>query len=298
MTPWLDSRTRRKLEQVMLMANRVRAGVSTGERRSSRRGSSIEFADYRNYVQGDDLRRLDWKLYARAEKPYIKIYEDEEDLTVHLFLDVSASMDFPPAEAAPDSNKFTYGRRLISGLATIALSGTDRLSLTAVSGNSLHTFGPYRGRAYLPRMFAFISALQANGGLDLNSALQTYARKERRPGLVIIVSDLFIPNGITSGLNELVGRGYEVALIHTLAPEELDPPLAGDLRLVDVETGRAQEVTIDAAMRQLYLQRLQHWQSELRLECQRRNVHYLPVSTDTPFEKIILSEMRRLRLVR
>ncbi|MEO0560727.1 MAG: DUF58 domain-containing protein, partial [Chloroflexota bacterium] len=150
-TMLFDGRTRRKLEQLMLTANKVRAGAIKGERRSSKRGTSIEFADYRNYVKGDDLRKLDWKLYGRTGKPFIKLFEDEEDLAVHVILDTSKSMDFPQDAERPDEHKFTYARRLMAGIATISLATNDRLLMTAASGNGVRAFGPYRGRAYSPQ---------------------------------------------------------------------------------------------------------------------------------------------------
>src|SRR5215211_3838940 len=118
--PLFDEKTRRKLEQLMLAASRVRSGAIKGERRSTKRGTSIEFADYRDYARGDDRRRLDWKIYARLGRPLTKLYEDEEDLAVHLILDTSASMNWP-REGNAEFNKFDYGRRLLAGLGYTSL---------------------------------------------------------------------------------------------------------------------------------------------------------------------------------
>ncbi len=293
-----DGRTRRQLEQLMLNANKVRAGAIKGERRSSKRGTSIEFADYRNYVKGDDLRKLDWKLYGRTGKPFIKLFEDEEDLAVHLILDTSKSMDFPQNADDPDLNKFTYGRRLMAGIATISLATNDRLLMTAAHGGGVERFGPHRGRAFTPRMFEYIGKLAADGAIDLNEVLSRYVQRERRAGLAIIITDMFHPAGYVDGVNALIGRGYEVAVMHTLSPEEMEPPLAGDLSLIDAETGTVQEVTIDGGMREIYMKRLAEWQMGISTELRRRGVHYFPIRTDTPFERVILSEMRALGLVR
>lgn len=293
-----DGRTRRKLEQLMLIANKVRVGAIKGERRSNKRGTSIEFADYRNYVRGDDLRRLDWKLYARTERPYIKIFEDEEDLAVHLLLDTSKSMAFPEPGNDPDTHKFTYAQRLLAALATISLASNDRLMMTAANGQGVSVFGPARGRVYTPRMFEFVGGLQTDGAIDLNTVLRDYVKRERRAGLAIVISDMFHPDGYLDGLTALIGRGYEVAVMHTLAPEEVEPPLAGDLRLIDAETGIGQEVTIDAGMREVYMRRLAEWQNDISASLRRRGMHYLPIRTDIPFEKVVLSEMRGLGLVR
>jgi uncharacterized protein (DUF58 family) len=293
--PLFDEKTRRKLEQLMLAASRVRAGAIKGERRSNKRGTSIEFADYRNYVPGDDLRRLDWNIYARLERPLTKLYEDEEDLAVHLILDTSASMDFPDD---PDLNKFTYTRRLLAGLGYVSLTSNDRLLVTAVSGGELSHFGPARGRAYGVRLLNYINDLQARGTTDLNAVLRDYAMRAGRPGLCIIVSDMFSPTGYMNGVNALLGKGYEVAIVHVLAPDEIEPPLAGDLRLLDVETGVAQEVSIDGTMRDLYVRRVEEWRDSIRMECVRRNVHFIPVDTRTAWEKVILYELRRLGIVK
>lgn len=291
-----DEKTRRKLEQVMLWSTRVRAGAMKGERRSTKRGTSIEFADYRNYTRGDDLRRLDWNVFARLERPYIKLLEDEEDLAVHIILDTSASMDWPKDDG--DHNKFTFARRLAAGLAYTSLTSNDRMLLTASSTTGTESFGPARGLARGVAMLKFASALKAGGVADLNTILSDYALRARRPGLCIIISDMFSPSGYVDGVNDLLGRGYEVTLIHVLSPDEITPPLAGDLRLIDAETGQGQEVTIDAAMRDLYTQRLEAWRGEIRAECMRRGVHYLMVETSEAWEKVILQDMRRMGLLK
>jgi len=292
-----DEKTRRKMEQLTLVATRVRAGAMKGERRSSKRGTSIEFADYRDYVRGDDLRRLDWNIYARLERPFIKLLEDEEDLAVHLLLDVSSSMDWP-REGVRDQNKLLYGQRLLAGLAHISLATQDRLTLAALTDAPIAQFGPSRGRGYTLAMFDFVGRLEAQGVTDLNAALRAYALRGGRPGLCFLMSDLLSPDGFSTGLNALLAKGYEVGIIHLLAPDEVDPPLGGDLRLVDVETGRAQEVTVDGGMRSLYIKRLHDWQDGIRADCAKRGVHYVPVVTDTPWEKVILGSLRRLGAVK
>jgi uncharacterized protein (DUF58 family) len=292
-----DEKTRRKLQQLSLVASRVRAGAIKGERRSKRRGTSIEFADYRNYTQGDDLRRLDWNIFARLERPYIKLLEDEEDLAVHLILDTSASMDWPQ-EGEFDQNKLVYAQRLVAALAYTALSNNDRTTIAAMSSTGTRHFGPARGRGQGVAMMNFVQALTTGGVTDLNTALKDYALRSSRPGLCLIATDMFSPSGYIEGLNVLLGKGYEVALLHVMSPDEISPPLGGDLRLVDVETGMPQEVTIDGAMRDLYERRLAAWRDDIRADCARRGVHYVTVETSTPWERLMLYELRRLGLVR
>ena len=261
-----------------------------------KRGTSVEFADYRNYTPGDDLRQLDWNIYARLERPYIKLLEDEEDLAVHLILDCSASMNYPE-DAEADHHKLLFAKRVFAGLAYVSLTSNDRLMLTAMNDNGLNHFGPVRGRGQGVAMLRYVHRVEADGITDLNIMLKDYAVRVSRPGLVIVISDMFSPTGYVDGINALLSKGHEVVLIHVLAPEEVTPPLTGDLRLVDVETGAAQEVTIDATMRTIYQQRLEAWQQDIRQECVRRGAQYLMVQSDEPYEKVILQDFRRMGLI-
>ena len=297
----LPEMIRRRLDPLMLHAKSIRSGSMKGERRSVKRGTSIEFADYRNYTRGDDLRKLDWNVYARLEKPYIKLLEDEEDLAVHILLDISGSMDWPNAESEggnPEHNKLLFAKRLYAGLAYISLKTGDRLMLSALTETGLKQFGPSRGRAQVVPMLRFAHDLTANGITDLNQSLRDYALREKRTGLVIVITDMFSPTGYIEGLNRLLGKGHEIVLLHLLSPDEVTPPIAGDLSLIDVETGATQEVTVDANMRTIYQQRLTQWLDSIRDDCARKGVHYLMVETDIPFEKVILFELRKLGIVR
>jgi len=325
-TQLLPESVRRRLDGLMLVARSIRAGRMKGERRSTKRGTSIEFADYRNYTPGDDLRKLDWNVYARLERPYVKLLEDEEDLAVHVLLDISASMDWPIPEAtgvvssdhvshkttnfpsreirfvkqdnAPHPhNKLHYAQRLAAALGYIALKTGDRLMLHAMNDRGANFFGPSRGRAQTVPLLQFAHGLNPGGITDLNTALREFTIRERRPGLVIVISDGFSPTGISEGLKRLQGKGHDVVFVQVLSPDEVTPPMTGDLRLVDVETGEAQEVTIDANMRAIYQQRLESWLDDIRDECARRGIHYLMVQTDTPYEEVLLYELRRLGVI-
>ncbi len=293
----LPETIRRRLEQLMLVARTVRAGAVKGDRRSVKRGTSIEFADYRNYAAGDDLRQLDWNIYARLERPYIKLLEDEEDLAVHILVDASASMDFP-AEGEADQHKLLFAKRIAAGLAYLSLTSGDRLSLAALHDGPPQMFGPARGRAQSLRMLHFLGQIAAVGMVDLDAALADFAGRARA-GLTLLISDMFSLDGqYREGLNALLSRGHEVAIVHVLAREELQPQATGDLSLVDIETMLQQEVTLDGAMLSVYQRRLQSWCDELRDDCRRRGVHYFPMITDTAWESLILRDMRRAGLVK
>ncbi len=293
-----DEKTLRKLERLTLVASRVRAGVMKGERRSTKRGTSIEFADYRNYTRGDDLRRLDWNVFARLERPFIKLLEEEEDLAVHLLIDASESMNWPHENN--DQNKFRYAQRVMAGLAYISLGSGDQLTIAALGGQggASAIWGPYRGRGYTLSVLDFLGKMKTGGDTDLSADIKSYATHSARPGLVMLISDLMSPTGYQDGLAALQGRGYEVGLIHVLSPDEVQPQLAGDLQLIDVETGTGQDVSVDSAMHDLYVRRLVAWRDEIGAYCLRRGIHYASVETGTPWEQLILFELRRLGVIR
>ncbi|MFO7683036.1 MAG: DUF58 domain-containing protein [Chloroflexota bacterium] len=287
--------TLHKLEQLTLVAERVRVGVMKGDRRSRKRGTSIEFADYRNYTKGDDLRRLDWNVYARLERPFIKLLEEEEDLSVHLLVDASASMDWPEAG---DEHKLTYALRLAGALGHIALTSGDLLTVTLLNSREDRKWGPFRGRQNTLRLLQFLETAEAGGITDLNQSLRRYAQRASRPGMLFVLSDLLSPNGFQDGLNALQSRGYEVGLLHVLSLDEIDPPLSGDLKLVDLETGQDAEITLDVATLDQYRQRVQEWQTETAVLCANRASHYIPLTTDTPWEQVIMQTLREKTVIR
>ena len=290
-----DEATLRKLNQLTLASSRVRAGMIKGERRSTKRGTSIEFADYRNYTPGDDLRRLDWNVYARLDRPFIKLLEEEEDLAVHILVDLSRSMDWGDGE----SNKLHYALCLAAALGSIALSSGDRLTVTTLqSGKVSAQFGPSRGAQNLVQMLNFLEGLKANGHTNLNQSVREYSLEARRPGLAFILSDLFSPAGYQDGIYLLQSKGYEVSILHILAPDEMDPPLAGDLRLVDVETGQAEEVSLDGGLREIYRHSLKAWQENFQNEFRKRGIRYMKLVTDTAWDKVVLYEMRKQGVVK
>jgi len=293
----------RKIDRLSLLVRKRRSGQLKGERRSTKRGTSVEFADYRDYTRGDDLRRVDWNIYARLERPFVKLFEEEEDLSVHLLLDASRSMGWSEREGTFDpANKWLYARRVAAALGYMALSSGDRLTVallqTNAGGGPLLRFGPARGKGQTLPLLQFLGQQQAAGTTDLNRALRDYALAARRPGLAILITDLFFPTGYRDGWSALLAHGYDGLLIHVLTPEEANPPLVGDLKLVDIESGHEQEVTIDEGMRSLYLRRLAAWQDEVNRWCGQRGISYVAVTTDLPFDQLILFHLRQRGLIK
>lgn len=301
-----DEAALHKLEQLTLTADSVRVGVMKGNRRSRKRGASVEFADYRDYAQGDDLRRLDWNVFARLERPFIKLTQEEEDLAVHILVDTSDSMNWPPGadgEIAPD-HKLRFGLQLAGVLGYIGLLSGDLVSVTLFDSAGRRDWGPFRSRSNGWPLIQFLEANNQNltnsgtrqTALDLS--LRDYALRSRRPGLLFLISDLLTSGDVREGLNALLSRGYEVVLLHVLSPGELSPELAGDLRLLDVETGEAAEVTLDALALDEYATHLATWQQGISTFCGARGIHYSLAASDTSWEQLILQALRQQGVVR
>ncbi len=287
-----DEEFLRRLQRLAIVARRSRPGHTRGERSSPRRGSSLEYADMRAYVPGDDLRRVDWNVYARLERLLVKLYRAEEEVTVHLLLDSSASMDW----GTP--HKLTYARRTAAALGYLALAGFDRALTTTISAGQTRQSRVLHGPHSLARLLDFLGEGEPGGATDLDGSLRAYAARGRSPGPLFLISDLLSPGGCRDGLRALVAARYEVAVIHLLAPDEVSPPLTGNLRLIDRETGAAREVSIDDGLLRAYRDHFHAWQAGLRDDCRQYGISYLPVVTDQPFDDLILATLRHAGLIR
>jgi len=290
----------RRLEQFQLLAARRAKSSARGERRSKARGQSVEFADYRNYSHGDDFRYLDWNLYGRLEKLFVKLYEEERELPVRIFLDASESMTFG------EPRKFDFARQIAAAIGYVALCGFDRVSvipfpeqIPAESGANSQSQQAIRGALRAVRgkkssmtFFQNLSAVTAGGSADLNQALRRGALEARQAGVAIVLSDFLDPAGYEPGLGALIGRGFQVNAVQILAPEELKPTTYGDLRLVDSETGGLQEVTFGKFRLKSYQQTVQNYIQRLREFCTPRGIHFFSVSSDTSLEKLLLKQLR------
>jgi len=281
----------RQLERLMLVTRQAVRGGMKGVRRSVKRGQSVEFTDYRDYSLGDDLRALDWNLYARLERLFIKLFIEEEDVNVHILLDASASME----GGAPD--KLVFGKRAAAALAYVGLASYDRVSLAVLQGRVARRLPPLRGTGRIFQVLADLSAIKpAPGQTDLAAASRHYAAQLTQRGPLLLISDLFDPN-VERAISELAGTRCDVALLHTLSSDELDPPLEGDLRLVDRETGEGLNVTADLATLDAYRDRLAAWQRSLDEFSTKRRVAYVPTPTTLPLSELVFAELRRRAVV-
>lgn len=287
MEPLLSAKLLRQLEQFQLLAQRRAKSSARGERRSRARGQSVEFADHRTYVAGDDFRYLDWNLYGRLERLFVKLYEEERELPVRIFLDASESMTFGTPR------KFDFARRVAAAVGYVALCGFDRVSVipfpdrpeqSAVRG----ALRAVRGRKSALDFFRNLAQLTAGDAVNLNEALRRAALEARQAGVAVVLTDFLDPAGYEKGLEALVGRGFQVNAVQILSPEELNPLTYGDLKLVDAESGAIQEVTFGRYRLKSYQQTVHNFCQRLREFCRSRGIRFFMASSGTPLEQLLL----------
>jgi len=281
----------RQLERLLLlMKSPVRGGLKGG-RRSVKRGQSVEFADYRDYTPGDDLRQLDWNVYARLERLFVKLFVEEEDVTVTLLIDASASM------ATGHPAKLLFAKRAAAAIGYIGLASEDRVAVSALSGRVARRRAAMRGSGRVFRLLADLSAIApADGPTDLVAAARHAGAQLHGRGVVVLISDLLDP-AADRIIRELAATGSELIVLHVLSPDELDPPMEGDLRLVDVETGDGIDVTVDLATLDAYRARLTAWKAGFADLAARRRASYVDLASDANLADLMFAELRRRRVL-
>ena len=285
----------RRLEQFQLLAARRAKSAARGERRSKARGQSVEFADFRPYTHGDDFRYLDWNLFGRLEKLFIKLYEEERELPVRIFLDASESMAFG------EPRKFDFARQMAAAVGYVALCGFDRVSVIPFpehqeEASARGALRAVRGRKSALAFFQNLNQLTAGQPANFNAALRRGALEARQAGVALVLSDFLDPGGYEAGLTALVGRGFHVNVVQILAPEELAPSSYGDLRLVDAETGAIQEVTFGKFRLKTYQQTVANFCQKIREFCSSRGIRFFSVSSATPLEDLLLKQLREAEI--
>ncbi len=288
--PFFDETFLRRLEQLELASRRMTAGRMKGERRSVRRGQSVEFADYRNYAAGDDLRQLDWNAYARLEKLFVKLFVEEEDVTVHILVDASRSMDYG------EPNKLDAARRAAAALGYLGLASMDRVSVAFLGDGAASMLPPIRGKRRALEMFRFLSEPRTERMTGLAAAARAYASRMRGTGPLLLISDLMDP-GYLEAMRDLAGTRCQLSVLHLLAPDELEPVIPADARLVDNETGHAVEVSGDDDLVDRYRTRLTEWADEISSFVGRRGGAYVQVPTDIDLADLLFDVLRRRRVV-
>src|SRR5881628_506580 len=275
-----------QLERFALISRRAFRGRVKGERRSPRKGSSVEFSDYRAYGVGDDLRYVDWNIYGRLDRLYLKLFVDEEDLCLNLLLDASASMEFG------EPSKLHYAARLAAALGFVGLVNLERVGVGVIRERMAEGWSPTRGRNQVTGLVDFLAAVRPAGGTSLNEALANYATRSRQSGLAVVISDLLDPAGYEAGVRALLERRFDVHLVHVVAPEEMNPELAGDLRLIDSETGQTRELSMDGDAVRGYRERLRQYLDRVETFCRTKEIGYHRMTSDSPVEPFVLAQLR------
>ena len=290
--PLLDPQFLARLEQLELVSRKIFLGRMKGERRSKRKGQSVEFADFRNYVVGDDLRFLDWNLYARLDRLFLRLFMEEEDLHVYLLIDNSLSMSF----GTP--TKLHFAKQVAAALGFIGLVNLDRIVIESFNDRLTQTMPAARGRRSLWRLLDFLGKVEPAGPSDLTKALRTFSIKCSGKGIVVVLSDFMDKGGYEDALRYLIARQLDVYVIQILSQEEIDPDLSGDLQLVDVEDADVAEVTATAPLLRRYKENLDAYRAALHDFCTRRGVACLFTSNQVPFDRLVLNFLRQRGLVK
>jgi len=281
-----------QLERLELLTRKVFRGRMKGERRSKRKGQSVEFADFRNYVAGDDLRQLDWNLYARLDKLIIKLFLEEEDLHFHALVDASMSMDFG------DPTKLEYAKQLAAALGFVGLIRTDRVRIETL-GQGVGERGPvFRGRPSVWRMLQHVEAIEPGESTSLAEGVKNFCLRNSGRGVVVFISDLMDKRGYETALKYFVSHQVDCFVIHVLSQEELEPDVKGDLKLVDCEDQDEAEITVSAPLLSRYQQTLDSFTQSAQDFCSRRGIHYLLANNQLPVEELVAKQLRRRGLVR
>lgn len=300
-----------RLDRLDILSRKVLQGKIKGERRSKKRGQSVEFADYRPYVVGDDLRFIDWNLYARLDKLFLKLFMEEEDLAVSILIDESASMRYG------DPDKLTYARKLAAALGYIALANHNRLHLFKFTDTLSSALTNQRGRRPIPQMIQFLMqdiitdtpktpkvGLQFKDASprqgDLAAACRRFAMMGQNKGVVLLISDFFDKGELSDALRYLSGDRFDVYVIHLLAPQEIDPAqggLAGDLKLIDLEDDNEAEISVSQPLLNRYKANLQAYCLHIKEQCSKRNMVYLMTDTAVSFDTLILRYLREKGLL-
>ena len=282
---------RRRIDRLHLHSRSVFRGKFKGERRSTNKGTGVEFADYRVYELGNDLHHVDWNVYARLDRLFIKLFRAEEDLPVSILLDNSKSMDFG------EPTKFSQAKQLAAALGYIGLAGLDRVAIHVFSNHARAIVPPTYGKAQFLRMSKALEAVNVGGQTDMATCLKYLITHSRQAGAAVIISDFLDINSYTSSLKQLLARKFDLTLIQILADAEINPQLLGEWRLEDSETGTAKEITIDEGTHTDYKRRLDSYCSELRQFCVNRGANYVRITNQTPIEQVVLRDVQEIGFV-
>ena len=275
-----------KLEYLYIVSQKIAAGKFRAKRKTKLVGSGIDFADHRQYTPGDDVRNLDWRVYRRTEKLFLKLYEEEEDLHIYFLVDTSRSMHL----GSP--NKWALARKTTAALAYIGLCNLDRVSIVPFSSNVTGRMAPTRGKSQIFKVFDFLERCEPGEQTTMEDAFRTFVNENKRAGLVVVISDFYDPRGFEEGLDVLRYHRFEPMVIQLFDRRELEISLQGDVELVDCETGEVRKMTVTPAMVREYRRVFEEFSDDLQTYCTRRQILYFRSALQQSFEDLVLKIFR------
>jgi uncharacterized protein (DUF58 family) len=281
-----------KLENFELVSRKIFRGRMKGERRSPRKGQSVEFADFRSYVPGDDLRFVDWNTYARLEKLFLKMFLEEEDLHFYALIDASGSMDFG------EPTKLRCAAQIAAALGFVGLIRGDRVRIETLGQSASRPAPVFRGRKSLWRMMKHLEAIEGGEKISLAEGVKNFCTRNSGRGIVVLLSDLMDKAGYETALRYLLSRDLDVYVIQILSAAEIDPNITGDLRLIDCEDADMAEVSVTPALMTRYKRTLATFTDGAKQFCTKRGIVYLLARNEVPVEDLVSGYLRNRGLVR
>ncbi len=281
-----------QLERLELVTRKIFRGRMKGERRSKRKGQSVEFSDFRNYVPGDDLRFLDWNMYARLDRLFLKVFLEEEDLHFYTLIDASLSMDFG------NPTKLQYAQQLAAALGFVGLIRADRVKIETVAQPPHRSSPVLRGRRSTWRLLELIEAIEPGESVPLAQGVKNFCLRNPGKGIIVLITDLMDKEGYEPALRYLMSRQMDVYVVQILSAEELDPDIKGDLKLVDCEDQDIAEISVNNALLKRYQQSLAALVNGARDFCTRRGMTYLMAHNRLPIQDLVSKYLRERGLVR
>jgi len=279
----------KKLEYLHVVSKRAFAGQNRADRLARKRGRGLEFADHRGYSPGDDFRHIDWKAYQRLNRLLLRLFDEEQDLPIYLFIDSSRSM----AEPA----KFDQARRIAAALCYIGLAHLDRVTILSFAAGLGDERVPGRGKGRIFRVFELLEKMEASGGTDLRESFKQFAARTRQQGLAVVISDFLDPAGFEPGLKMLASMGHDIFAVHITSQFDRDPGALGEIRFVDAETGDVRDIEVTPALVEAYERTWHAHADEVERFCGRYDLGYIRADAAQPFQDVILKTFRKGRFL-
>ena len=287
----LPSALRRKLRQFCIRSPRSFHGIAKGNRRSLDRGVGIEFTDYRPYEIGDDLRNVDWNVYARSDRLFLKQFNADKNLSISVLVDNSRSMDFG------NPTKLKVAKQISAGLSSIALANFDLIAIYTLSDQLRKILSFTSGDRNFHRIETSLNSMDIGNTTDLNTNVRRFASLNRKSGVVFLISDFLDPGSYKNGLKYLVSRDFEVCIIHIISEDELNPQFSGDLRLEDVETGQIKEITVTDKVLENYKNRVADFCDQFAWFCLSCGITYIRCHNQNPMDRFFLNDLRQVGVI-